>query len=51
MFNLSRYLGVFIGDRNADNTWLYDKMQEWAELVRTLSGVACKHLQSAYAAM
>ena len=44
---VSYYLGDFIGDQDADNTWLYDKLQEWAELVRTLSGVACKHPQSA----
>ena len=48
---VSCYLGDFIGDQDADNTWLYDKVQEWVELVSTLSGAACKHLQSAYAEM
>ena len=44
----SRYFGGFIGDRDADTTWLYEKVQGWTELLRTLSGVACKNLQSAY---
>ena len=44
----SWYLGCFIGDRAAEDIWLADKVQGWMELVKTLLGVACKHLQSAY---
>ena len=47
----SRYLGVFIGNREAEATWLDKKLQGWAELVRTLLGVDHKHPQSAYAGL
>ena len=30
---------------------LAEKVQGWVELVKTLSGVACNHLQSAYAGL
>ena len=43
-----RYLGGFISDRDAETTWLDKKVQGWEESVRTLSGVARKHQQSAY---
>ena len=38
-----RFLGVFIGDREAESTCLDEKVQGWAESVRKLSEVACKH--------
>ena len=47
----SHYLGGFIGDMGTKNTWLADKVQGWAESVKTLSGVACNHPQSAYAGL
>ena len=48
---IRRYIGVFIVDRDADTTWLDEKVQGWAELVSTLSGVAPKHPQSYYAGL
>ena len=47
----SRYLGRFIGNREAANTWLADKAQGWEESVKTLSGVVHNHPQSAYAGL
>ena len=44
----SHYLGGFICDREKYTTWLDDKVQGWADSVRTLSGVAHKHPQSNY---
>ena len=38
-----RYLGGFIGDREAEEKWLADKISRWAESVETLSRVSCKH--------
>ena len=40
----SRYLGGFISDREAEDKWLVEKVQVWAELVKTLSGVARNHM-------
>ena len=39
----SHYLGGFIGERSDKDRWLAEKVQGWTELVKTLSGVACKH--------
>ena len=47
----SLHLGVFVGDQEEETTWLFGKVQWWAESVRTLSGVARKHLQSAFAGL
>ena len=47
----SCYLGGFFGNRETDNSWMEEKVQGWTELVKTLSGVAQKHLQSAYAGL
>ena len=47
----SWYLGVFIGYRATENSWLAEKVQGCTESVKTLMGVACKHLQSAYAGL
>ena len=44
-------LGEFIGDSEAEDTWLDKKVQVWAESVKTLSGVALKYPQSAYAGL
>ena len=44
----SRYLGGFIGNREAGDTWLAEKFQGWVELVKILLGVTHKHPQSAY---
>ena len=44
----SRYLGGFVGDGVADDSWLDEKVQGLAESVTTLARVACKHPQSAY---
>ena len=43
-----QYLGGFIGDREAENRWLADKITGWAESVETIAGVSRKHLQSEY---
>ena len=47
----SQYLGGFVGDRAAEDSWLAEKFQGWTELVKTLSGVVRKHPQSAYAGL
>ena len=47
----SRYIGGFIGDREAEDTLLVKKVQGWEDSVKTLSGVARKHLQSTYAGL
>ena len=46
-----RYLGGYIGDREAEGGWLANKMLGWAESVEILSGVSCKHPHSAYAGL
>ena len=45
----SHKLGGFIIDREAEDTWLAEKVKGWVELMKKLLGVACKHPQSAYA--
>ena len=47
----SRYLGEFVGEREAEASWTEEKVEGWAESVRTLSGVARKHPQSRYAGL
>ena len=34
----SRYLGGFIGDREAEDIWLAEKVKGWEESVKTLPG-------------
>ena len=46
-----RYLGGFIGDREAEKRWLDDKITGWAESVKTLAGISRKHPQSAYSVL
>ena len=46
-----RYLGGYIGDREAEGVWLEEKIQGWTESVTILARVAHKHLQSAYAGL
>ena len=36
----SCYLGVFVRDKAAEYIWLEEKVQGWAESVKTLVGVA-----------
>ena len=43
----SQYLGGFVGERETESQWVRTKVEGWAESVRTLSGVARKHPQSA----
>ena len=45
------YLGGFVGERAMEVRWIQQKVEGWAESVRTLAGVALKHLQSAYAGL
>ena len=47
----SRYLGGFVGEREAEAIWINEKVDGWAESVRTLAGVARKHPQSTYAGL
>ena len=47
----SRYLGGFIGERETEEQWIKAKVEGWAELVKTLAGVARKHPQSACAGL
>ena len=49
--NGSRYLGIFVGYKAADDSWLADKVQGWTELVKNMSGIAPKHPQSAYSGL
>ena len=46
-----RYLGGYIRDGEAEQGWLKDKIQGWAESVKILAGFAQKHPQSAYAGL
>ena len=46
-----RYLGGYIGDKDAEGRWLAEKIKRWTESVEILAGVSCKHLQSAYAGL
>ena len=43
-----RYLGGFIGDREAEERWLRDKIAGWEEYVETLAGMSRNHPQYAY---
>ena len=43
----SHYLGFFVRYRAAEYSWLEEKVQGWAELVKTLVRFSRKHLQSA----
>ena len=47
----SQYLGGFVGDRAAKDSWLAEKVHGWTESVKTLSGVTRKHPQSTYAGL
>ena len=40
--------GYIMNIRAAEEIWFVDKVQGWPELVKIFSGVARKHLQSAY---
>ena len=46
-----RYLGGYIGDKEAEGRWLAAKIKGWTEAVEILAGVAQKHPQSAYAVL
>ena len=47
----SWYLESFAGDRAAEDSCLSEKVKGWTNSATHLSGVACKHLQSAYAGL
>ena len=47
----NRYLGGFVGERAAEVRSIQEKVEGWAEFVRSLAGVARKHPQSAYAGL
>ena len=47
----SRYLGGFVGEREAEASWIKEKVEGLDESFRTLAGVARKHLQSAYSGL
>ena len=46
-----RYLGGYIGDGEAERSWLKTKIKGWTESMTILAGVARKHPQSAYAGL
>ena len=46
-----RYLGGYIGDREAEGSWLVAKIKGWMESVAILARVVQKHPQSAYAGL
>ena len=43
-----RYLGGFVKDVAAEDSWLAEKVQVWADSVKTLAGVSRKDPQSTY---
>ena len=45
------YLGKFVGKREAEASWIKEKVEGWAESVRILVGAARKHPHSAYAGL
>ena len=47
----SWYLGGFIGDIAAENSWLDGKVEGWVESLGTLAGVSRKKPKSAYAGL
>ena len=42
-----RYLVGFVGNGSVEESWKAKKVHGWAKSVKTLAGVAHKHLQSA----
>ena len=46
-----RYLGGYIGDKEAEGRWLSEKITWWADSVDILARVSRKHPQSAYAGL
>ena len=46
-----RYLGGYIGYREAEGSWLEAKIKGWTEFVAILIGVARNHPHSAYAGL
>ena len=47
----ARYLGGFLGDQSARGEWLEPKLQSWAKAVTSLSSVARRYPQTAYAGL
>ena len=45
------YLGGFVGAKEAQESYLGEKVEGWQDLVSTLAGVACRHPQTAYAGL
>ena len=46
-----RYIGGFVGNREAEDNWMEEKVQGWVELVKALSGVSRKNPNSDYAGL
>jgi hypothetical protein len=47
----SQYLGGFIGERDAIDIWIQEKVVNWADAVEELASVAGKYPQTAYTAL
>jgi hypothetical protein len=47
----SRYLGGFIGEKEAQDIWIQEKVAKWADAVEELASVAVDYPQSAYTAL
>ena len=47
----NRYLGGYIGDKEAEGRWLTENIKEWTDSVEILAGVYHKHPQSDYAVL
>ena len=47
----SRYLGRFVGGREAEARWIKEKVKGWAESIQTLGWVARKHPHYAFAGL
>jgi hypothetical protein len=46
-----RYLGGFIGEREAQDISIQEKVAKWADVVEELASVAVNYPQSAYTAL
>jgi hypothetical protein len=43
-----RYLGAFIGEKDARDTWIKEKVVNWIDAVTELASAAVKYPQAAY---
>ena len=46
-----QYLGGYIVYVGSQAAWMQKKLRDWSYWISTMSGVACRHLQAAYAGL